>query len=105
LLVVAGLLNHAGCFYMLCCVSGAGMDVDEPAKAAADGDATTAAAADSSSGDKDGAAGAAGDDKAEGAAAAAGDKAKEKEPSSFTVTAPCRVVPHQVKHMALPQGA
>jgi hypothetical protein len=24
--------------------------------------------------------------------------------SSFNVTAPCRVVPHQVKHMALPAG-
>ncbi|KAF6257926.1 26S proteasome regulatory complex [Scenedesmus sp. NREL 46B-D3] len=78
----------------------AGMDVDEPAKPAAESDAATAAAAgNSSSGAKEGAAAAAGDDKAEGAAAAG----KEKEPSSFSVTAPCRVVPHQVKHMALPQ--
>ncbi|WIA09523.1 hypothetical protein OEZ85_008919 [Tetradesmus obliquus] len=89
----------------------AGMDVDEPAKppaAAADATAAAAAAGDSSSGPKEGdgaaaAGGAAGDDKA--ADAAGKDKEKEKEPASFTVTAPCRVVPHQVKHMALPAGS
>jgi hypothetical protein len=75
------------------------MDVDEePSKA-------DAAAA----GDKEAGEGAKGEGgaAAEGAAAAGDGKekaAKEKEPSSYTLTAPCRVVPQQVKFVSFPVG-
>jgi len=86
------------------------MDVDD-AKAT---DATTAAAA--AAGEKDAAAAAAAakdspDSKDAAAAAASSEgskdkesKDKEKEASKFTMTAPCRVVPLQVKHVSLPPG-
>lgn len=96
------------------------MEVDEPkpaaaAAAAADKAAAGAAAddtkdkvADSTSAD------AAAEDGSKAAAAADGStatkqegkdsKEQEKEPSSFTLTAPCRVVPNQVKHISLAAG-
>lgn len=55
----------------------------------------------------DSAAATAGDKSAEGGDGKeedAKDKAKEKEPSSYTLAAPCRVVPQQVKHVAFPPG-
>lgn len=75
------------------------MDVDEPAKPAAEADAAAAAAGDSSSGAKE--EGTAAGAKVEGADK---EKEKEKEPSSFTMTAPCRVVPNQVKYVSFPAG-
>jgi hypothetical protein len=62
------------------------MDVDEAAAgdAAADAGAKEGGDAKEGSGDKA--------------------KAKEKEPGSFTLTAPCRVVPQQVKFVTFPQG-
>lgn len=71
----------------------AGMDVDEDAAKPAD-----AAAGDAAAGDK--AAGEGKEGEGEGK-----EKAKEKEPSSYTLTAPCRVVPQQVKHVSFPTGA
>lgn len=76
-----------------------GMDVDEePSKA------------DAAAGDKEAGEGGAkgeGGAAAEGAAAAEGKEkaAKEKEPSSYTLTAPCRVVPQQVKFVSFPAGS
>lgn len=76
----------------------AGMDVDDDAgKAAAGGEAAGGEAA---GGDK-----AAADGK-EGDEAGGKDKVvKEKEPSSYSLTAPCRVVPQQVKFVSFPPGA
>ncbi|KAF8073149.1 RPN2B [Scenedesmus sp. PABB004] len=71
------------------------MEVDTPA-APAPADAAAAGA-----GGAEGGAAAAADDK--GGEAKAGDKAAE--PASFTLTAPCRVVPHQVKYMSFPEGS
>jgi hypothetical protein len=65
------------------------MDVDEAAAASGD----TAADAASKEG---------GEAKEEGSGDKA--KAKEKEPGSYSLTAPCRVVPQQVKFVSFPQG-
>lgn len=77
---------------MWCAVLCAGMDVDEDAAKPAD-----AAGGDAAAGDK--AAGEGKEGEGEGK-----EKVKEKEPSSYTLTAPCRVVPQQVKHVSFPQG-
>jgi hypothetical protein len=74
---------------LLLYLSSPGMDVDEAAAASGD----TAADAASKEG---------GEAKEEGSGDKA--KAKEKEPGSYSLTAPCRVVPQQVKFVSFPQG-